>query len=122
MKLIKSGKGKPATVAEIAATEFKAAKELKAMPLPLLKRRCGRSAKAILAAADIAAAIIRLDKDVLIAKVKRADDKIGPMLMELAKAANEARGLHQLLSAAEVRLAVALAVVEGDELRAAGEV
>jgi hypothetical protein len=43
------------------------------------------------------------------------DESFGPFLMELAHARESAKLLMDLISSAEARLAVALAVVEGDE-------
>jgi hypothetical protein len=56
-----------------------------------------------------------VDKAKLIAMVEKAHDEFGPGLKLLADAKEDARALMELIGSAEVRLAVALANVEGDE-------
>jgi hypothetical protein len=64
--------------------------------------------------AVVAAEIISLNKDELIARVAEQYDVLGPCLMWLAHAGDDARVVLDIIRAAEARLAVALANVEGD--------
>jgi len=64
--------------------------------------------------AVVAAETISLNKDQLIPRVAEQYDVLGPCLMWLAHAGDDARVVLDIIRAAEARLAVALANVEGD--------
>jgi hypothetical protein len=55
-----------------------------------------------------------MEKSELIQTVDKRYDTLGPALMAFAEAANDAETVRKLLTAAETRLAMALAVVEGN--------
>jgi hypothetical protein len=65
--------------------------------------------------AVLAGEIMAADKPKLITMVEKAYDELGPCLMQLAHAKEDARALMEMIGSAEIRLAVALANVEGDE-------
>jgi hypothetical protein len=65
--------------------------------------------------AVIASEVLTMSKAELVAKLEREYESLGPALMELAKAKDKAEALLDVIKAAEARLAIALAVVEGDE-------
>ena len=60
-----------------------------------------------------AAEIVAMEKTELIARVDEHYDVFGPLLMQLAEATNDPKLLVDVIQAAECRLAVALANVEG---------
>jgi hypothetical protein len=65
--------------------------------------------------AVIAREIAVMEKAELINKVDEKYEVFGPFLRQLADAKDGARALMELIGTAEIRLAVALANVEGDE-------
>lgn len=60
-----------------------------------------------------------MDKSELIERVSDKHEQFGPFLMQLAYAKDKARVMMELIGTAEVRLAVALANVDGDHLKEA---
>jgi hypothetical protein len=106
--------GPPATVAEIAAFEFGAIKEFRGLTKAERLRKTHSIADGVRAMAVLAAEIVAMDKPKLIAKVSEKYDVLGALLMEFAEAADDAKALLEIIQSAEARLAVALAVVEGD--------
>ena len=62
----------------------------------------------------IAAGLSVYDKDALVKHVAENHATVAPWLMQLHEAAKDARCIADTIEAAELRLAVALAVVEGD--------
>jgi len=107
--------GPPATVEQIAALEFKAVSRLAAMPERKRMENMQALAQHVYNAAVIAMDIVTHDKDALVKMVAEKHDEIGPWLMGLADAAGDARALRDIITSGETRLAVALAIVEGDD-------
>jgi NAD(P)H-hydrate repair Nnr-like enzyme with NAD(P)H-hydrate epimerase domain len=68
----------------------------------------------VYSAAQIALAIVVKDKNELLKLVANRYETFGPALMELANASASAAALQEVIGSAEARLAVALAVIEGD--------
>ncbi len=58
--------------------------------------------------------IVAEGKAALIERLQADYDTLAPMLMELAKVSKIGRELLDIIAAAECRIAIALAVVEGD--------
>jgi len=108
-------KGPPATSAQIAAFEFKSIRQFQGMTKEKRLKLAHENADILRAMAVVAIEIVALDKSELIAKVRENYDKFGPFLMELAHARDHAQAFMEFIGSAETRLAVALAVVEGDE-------
>jgi hypothetical protein len=108
-------KNKPATIAEIAEVEFGAIRELGRLSQVKRIKRIHEIVDHVRAGAVIGVEIATMDKAELVAKVAEKLDLWGPSLMELAHAHELANTLREIISAAEHRLAVALAVVEGDD-------
>jgi hypothetical protein len=65
--------------------------------------------------AVLAIEVVSMEKSDLIEAVEDKYEIFGQFLMDLADATKQARSLLEVISAAECRLAVALAVVEGDD-------
>lgn len=70
-------------------------------------------------AALVAVEFLVFDKDELIARAAADYETLGPVLMALADAADTLKGLREIVTAAELRLAIALANVEGNSAAAA---
>jgi hypothetical protein len=107
--------GPPATIAQIAAIEFKAASGIAGMSPEQREKTLRGMMERVHKAATIAATIVARDKDALVRFVAAHHDSMGPWLMELALAGDAARSLADIIRGAEAHLAAALAVVEGDE-------
>lgn len=107
-------KSAPATAANISMLEFKAVKRLRGLSSKQRIKKAHAIADSLRPMSVIALEIVVCEKAELIAKVQAGHDTFGPFLMELAHAKDNARALMEVLEAAEMRLAVALAVVEGD--------
>lgn len=106
-------RGEPATVAEIAQVEFRALKALRGLSRQDINAKF-RDLIGFLGPMTIAAAeIVAMEKPELIARVDEHYDVFGPLLMQLAEATNAAKLVVDIVHAAECRLAVALANVEG---------
>jgi hypothetical protein len=115
LKVTHGSKRPPATIEQIAAIEFMAIPELARMSKAQRKDNAKAMASRVWNAAAVAAEFVSLDKVELVKRVAEKPDYYGPMLMEFAYAADDARALLEVIQACETRLAVALAVVEGDE-------
>jgi len=103
--------GPLATVEEMAAVGFRAEPRFANVPLVALRAMADN----IYRRAVIAAVVCSFEKDALVEFVAEHPDTVGPWLMELADAALDAHALADTIGSAEARLAVALAVVEGDD-------
>jgi hypothetical protein len=115
LKVINSGTDEPpATIEQMAAIEFKAASRLARMSKTKRTENLHAISMRVLQAACIACEFYARDKEEAIKMVAERYDIFGPALMELAKAADEARTLLEVIRTGEARLAVALAVVEGN--------
>jgi hypothetical protein len=112
---VKTRKGTPATIKSIAAFEFAAVKEFRNLSKVERLRNAHGLVDRVRPMAVIAGEILAVPKEELIAKVADGYEILGPCLMQLADAKDDARALMELIGSAEVRLAVALANVEGDE-------
>jgi hypothetical protein len=106
--------GPTATIEQIAAMEFKGASRLARMSRAERVENLHAMSSRVYQAATIACELYTRDKEDVIKLVAESFDKFGPALMELADAANDARALLDVISSGEARLAVALAVVEGN--------
>jgi hypothetical protein len=117
LRLINGGKndGEPATVAEIAALQFDGVKELAQLSEKQRDKNLTGLIQSVYAAAQIAGAIVTHDKAKLIEVVSEQYDTFGPALMELADARANAQATLEIIRSGEARLAVALAVIEGDD-------
>jgi hypothetical protein len=104
--------GSAATVEEIAAVEFAAMKQFRG----LTRAERLRKIHDVWPMAALAIEIVGLNKSELVARVAEKYESFGPALMRLAHAADRAKVQLDLISAAECRLAVALAVVEAEPL------
>jgi hypothetical protein len=116
LKVISSKRGPPVTVAQLAAFEFPAINEIAAMPKKDRQQRAHELATQVHIAAIAGLELLSMDKAKLIARVQNRYEFFGPRLMELADARQSAEALCKAIGAAEkMRLAVALAVVEGGD-------
>lgn len=106
-------KGKPATIAEMAQVEFRALKALRGLSHQDIAEKFGNVIEFLGPMTVAAAEVVALEKPELIAKVGDHYDVFGPLLMQLAEATKDAKLLVDVIQAAECRLAVALANVEG---------
>ena len=106
-------KGKPATASEIAQLEFRALKTVRGLSQQERTEKFHNIISFLRPMAITAAEIIGTEKTELITRVGEHYDVFGPLLMQLANATNEAKVLADMIHAAECRLAVALANVEG---------
>jgi hypothetical protein len=106
---------KPATHAQIAALEFGLARPFRKMSQKQRIRKAHDLVNRLRPWAVIALETVAFDKQELIDRVAEGYDDLGPMLMHLARAGEDARALLDLIRSAEVKLAVALANVEPDE-------
>ena len=109
-----NAKRKPVTIARLASIEFPAIRELRGMTKVRRLKKLHSIADDVRAMAVIASEIVAMDKAELVANVDDKHEHFGPFFMQLARAGACARLLADLIVSAEVRLAVALAVVEGD--------
>jgi len=112
---------KPATVAQIAAMEFEAVKEFRGLTRVRRLKKLHGIADDVRAMAVLASEILGLDKAELVEKINDKHETWGPFLMQLAYAKDNAKLLMDILAAAEARMAVALAVVEGPQMEAEGD-
>jgi hypothetical protein len=105
----------PATIAKIAAFEFAAIHDFAAMSQEDRQRRGKEIAEQVRVMALLGLELLSMDKAAVIARVRDRYDVLSPWLMDLAHARESAEMLREIISSAECRLAVALAVVEGDD-------
>lgn len=106
---------KAASVAEIAAVKFAAIKEFRGRTKMERLKRVHGIVDDVRALATVAAEIVAMNKEELIAKTSERYDQLGPLLMQLAHGRDDACLLMELIGSAETRLAVALANVEGED-------
>jgi hypothetical protein len=111
---VHSSNRKPATVASIAAIEFGGVKEFVQMTKDERLRKIHGLLDNVRPIAMLAGELMASDKDELIAKLAPNIDMWGVFLMGLADAGDDLKMLHNIVSSAEMRLAVAFANVEGD--------
>jgi hypothetical protein len=109
-------KGKPVTHAEVAQLEFRALKQFRNLSKTERIQKIHDTVDRIRPMAVLASELLTKEKPELIALVdEQYDEKFGPFLMQLAHATNDAKALADVIGAAEVRLAAALANIEDDE-------
>jgi hypothetical protein len=114
--VIKGGKAnKPATAEKIAVMEFGPIARIARLPKAKRQKNTDNLVASVRGFSLLAVELVAYDKARLVERVAKDYDTFGPLLMGLAHAADDAKALLQLLQAAEVRLAVAIAVVESDE-------
>lgn len=106
---------KPATHGEIAALEFAPAKELRRLSKTARLTKSHEMVDRVRPMLVLAAEIVAMKKEKLIALVDEDHKTFGPFLMDLAHAGKDAEALAGIIRTAEIRLAVALANVEPDE-------
>jgi hypothetical protein len=104
-----------ATVEQIAAFEFKAVTKIAKMSKQKRIENLRALADSVYKMSVIAAGLVTHDKDALVKLVAEKHDIFGPWLMEMNKAADQAQALVDIIKSGEIRLAVALAIVEGPE-------
>ena len=102
-----------ATVTELAALEFGRVSDIASVTQEQRVEFLRAGATRVYQMAVLAAGFLAMDKAEAVKKVADQYDIFGPALMNFACAGNDARILLDLIKSAEVRLAVALAVVEG---------
>lgn len=115
LRTIGGGKGEAATVAQIAALEFGAARYInelsKAQRLKKVHALCDR----VRPMAVLAAEALALQKAELVERVDADRDVFGTMFLEFAECVKDAEAICDILRSAEARMAVAFAIVEGDD-------
>ncbi len=114
MHIVEKPPSPPATTAQLAALEFKAATAIAQMPKEARQRVVKEMATAVYTAALVGIEIVAEGKAALIERLQADYDTLAPMLMELAKVSKIRRELLDIIAAAECWIAIALAVVEGD--------
>jgi len=113
--LITEPNGKPTTVVEIAALKFKAIKQIRAVSKKQRLKNAHGMIERLRPMAVLAGEVVAMDKTELISTVRKHYDEYGPFLMMLAEARQTVAAVREIIGAAEARLAVALANVEGDD-------
>jgi hypothetical protein len=111
-------KRKPATVASIVPIEFEGTNVFEA-PKEERLRNTNRLIDEVRVAALVAVEFLVFDKDELITKAAADYETLGPVLMALADAADTLKDLREIVTAAELRLAIAFANVDGKPAAAA---
>jgi len=115
LTLITEPKRKAATVVEIAALKFKAIKQIRAVSKKQRLKNAHSMIERLRPMAVLAGEIVAMDKAELISRVRDRYDEFGPFLMMFAEARQTVAAVREIIGAAEARLAVALANVEGDD-------
>jgi hypothetical protein len=105
----------PATAAQLAALEFKAATAFAQMSKAEQRRVAHAAANAVYRTAQIAIEIVACSKAELIEKVQADPDLFDTMIGPFNDARERARQLLDVIADAQCRLVVALAAVEGDD-------
>jgi hypothetical protein len=108
-------KGTPVTQAQLAQLEFRALKQFRNLTKDQRVQKIHDTVDRVRPMAVLASEILAKEKPDLVKLVDEQHDKFGPFLMELAHAHTSAKGLLDVIGAAEIRLAVALANVEEDD-------
>jgi hypothetical protein len=106
-------KGKPVTHTEVA--QPRALKQFRNLSKTERIQKIHDTVDRIRPMAVLASELLTKEKPELIALVDEQYKKFGPFLMQLAHATNDAKALANVIGAAEVRLAAALANIEDDE-------
>jgi hypothetical protein len=104
---------KVATINEIASIEFRGLKDFSSMLKDERRRDTDALFDQLRPMAILAVELLSLDKDELVNKAAAEKDTWGSFLSALAATAESLNGLQEIFSAVEIRLAVALANVEG---------
>jgi hypothetical protein len=114
MHLINTPKTK-STVKSIVALEFAAVKEFRGCDKAKRLTKSHNMIERLRPMLVLAVELMALTKPELVEKLESEEGHavFGPFLMQLADAADTAKAVHELLHSAELRLASALAVVEG---------
>jgi hypothetical protein len=103
----------PATEDQIAALEFPAIKQFRAMSKAKRAERALELTNEVYKAVQIALETMSRDKAEIVAMVRSNHDLWGGALLEFAESGRAAAALLEIIQSAEARLAVAVAVVEG---------
>jgi hypothetical protein len=114
MRVIKADRT-PATVEAIAALQFAAVKQFRGSTQEERIRKAHALADRIRPTLVIACELVGLERAELIDRVEKNYEVLGPALMALAHAREDAKAILEILASAEVRLATALANVEAEE-------
>jgi hypothetical protein len=102
------GKGHP-TVAQMTAVEFKSVTRIVALP-QIDREKVVRSViETVCHAAQIALEIVTKDRDDLLSVVAENYSELRPLLIDFARAGDEAQVLLELIRSAESLMAVAMA-------------
>jgi len=112
--IVETPDSKPATHAEIAILEFAPVKEMRRLSKTARVKKSHAMVERVRPMAVLASEIISMKKAELTARVAEKYEDLGPCLMYLADAGEDAKALAGIIRMAEMRLAVALANVEPD--------
>jgi hypothetical protein len=104
---------KVATINDIASIEFRGLKDFSSMSKDERRRDTNALFDQLRPIAILAVELLSLDKDELVNKAAAEKDTWGSLLSALAATAESLKGFQEIFSAVEIRLAVALANVEG---------
>jgi hypothetical protein len=102
-----------ATIKELASIEFQGLKDFSSIPKHERLENTDGLIDQIRPIAILAVELLSWDKDELIGKAATDPDIWGSYLAALGATSESLKGLQNIISAAEVRMAVALANVEG---------
>ena len=102
----------PATIGEIASVEFLGLKDFFTMSKDERFRDTEALIEQIRPMAILAVELLAFDKLDLIAKVS-SDHRWGPLLTALADTVDSLKALQEIVGAAEARMTIALANIEG---------
>ncbi len=109
LKSIQGARGKaPPTVAQMTAVEFKSVTRLVGMPQVDREKVVRSIIETVCQAAQIALEIVTKDGDDLLSVVVENYSKLRPLLIDFARAGDEAQVLLELIRSAESRMAVAM--------------
>ena len=117
LDIVKTEKGEPATIAELAVINFSGHAELKGLADKELAEVSKRRADQFYNLSYLALAQMRMSKDELVASIrKNQDSEVWSSLLEmLSDGQDVARTLLQFLASAEARLLVAMATAAQEE-------
>ena len=115
MHIINNPPSNPATHSEIAALEFGAVAEFRAMSREERRDKVKKMFEGLYTVAVLSAEIVGRDKASLIQTIEENYTVWGPSLMALAGAREDVRAISDLIGSAEGRLASAMAVVEASD-------
>ena len=109
MKSIQGAKGKGRlTVAQMTAVEFKSVTRIVALPQIDREKVVWSVIETVCHAAQIALEIVTKDRDDLLSVVAENYSELRPLLIDFARAGDEAQVLLELIRSAESRMAVAM--------------